>query len=93
MRKQSPQEDTLADHLEHLAMTADDVASFMQRAHEEGEIHPEALPKAEKLPLSIREVIHAILHHPHLEHLAMDREDVWKQLTLKHSDHDDGTIT
>ena len=74
-------------------MTADDVANFIQRAHDEGEIHPEALPKAEKLPLSLRELVQTILHHPHLEHLAMNRDDVWKELTLKHRDHDDGTIT
>jgi len=77
-------DDTLAHHLEHLAMSADDVASFLTRQHEEGEIHPEPLAKSEHLATSLRAVIHALRHH---EHLAMSADDVWKTLTVKHKEH------
>lgn len=86
-------EGTMAHHLEHLAVTAEDVVAFLTRPHDEGEIHPEALPKAEHLALGLREVIDAIRHHDHLEHLAVSSDDVWKMLTVKHKDHTDGTIT
>ncbi|MDH3752895.1 MAG: hypothetical protein OEU32_03395 [Acidimicrobiia bacterium] len=86
-----PSPGTLADHLEHLAVDADDIVAMLTRAHDEhGDIHPEALGKSEQLSTSLREVIHALTHH---EHLAMSADDVWRALSLKHADHDDSTIT
>ncbi|MFW2383283.1 MAG: hypothetical protein ACN4GZ_16135, partial [Acidimicrobiales bacterium] len=77
-----PAEDgTLAHHMEHLAATADDVVDMLSRPHEAGEIHPEALAHAAHLQTSLRDVIHALLHH---DHLAIKSDDVWKALTVKH---------
>lgn len=87
---QTPEDGTLARHLEHLAATADDVAAMLNRPHAKSEIHPEALGKAERLSTSLKEVIHALIHH---EHLAMTRDDVWKALSRKHKDHQDGELS
>ncbi len=81
---------TLAHHLAHLAATADDLSAFLNRPHEEGEIHPDALAKSEQLSTSLKDVIHALTHH---EHLAMSSDDVWKALTVKHQEGGDGTLT
>lgn len=83
-------EGTLGHHLAHLAATADDVAALLSRQHAEGEIHPEALGKAEHLSTSLNDVIHALTYH---EHLAMSSDDVWKALTVKHRDHQDGELS
>lgn len=87
---QTAEHGTLAHHLEHLAATADDVAAMLNRPHAEGEIHPEALGKAEHLSTSIKDIIHALTHH---EHLAMTRDDVWKALTIGHRDHKDNEVS
>jgi len=79
--------DTLAHHLEHLAISADDLTSLLTRHHEEGEIHPAPLARSEHLATSLRAVIHALRHH---EHLAMSGDDVWKALTIQHKEHDAG---
>ena len=87
MSDDKPAEDgTLAHHLEHLAATADDVVDMLSRPHEAGEIHPEALTRAAHLQTSLRDVIHALLHH---EHLAIKADDVWKLLTVKHTGSSD----
>ena len=79
---------TLAHHLEHLAADADDVLAMLQVTHAAGgDIHPEALGKAERLHTSLRDVIHALTDH---EHLAMDSHDVWNAITIKHKAHDTG---
>ncbi len=87
---QNSEHGTLANHLAHLAATADDVAALINRPHDEGEIHPEALGKAEHLSTSLKDIIHALMHH---EHLAMSSDDVWKALTVKHRDHRDGELS
>ncbi len=77
-----PEEGTLAHHLAHLAADADDVVAMLSRPHAEGgDIHPEALPTAERLQTSLHDVLHALADH---EHLAMSADDVWKVLTRKH---------
>lgn len=81
---------TLAHHLAHLAASADDLAEMINREHEEGEIHPEALANAEHLATSLKDVIHALTHH---EHLAMSSDDVWKALTVKHKRGGPGIIS
>lgn len=86
-------EEALTAHLSQLAMTADDVVSMLTRHHNEDEIHPEALPKAEHLAASIQDVVQALRDMRHHEPLAMTSEDVWRALTVKHKDHSDGTIT
>lgn len=79
---------TLASHLEHLAADADDIVAMLTRQHnEEGDIHPEALAKSERLQTSLREVISALTHH---ERLAMKADDVWAALSVKHAEHDTG---
>lgn len=56
---------------------------MLTRQHEAGgDLHPEALPNAERLQTSLRAVIHALTHH---EHLAMSADDVWAALTLEHT--------
>ena len=76
---------TLAHHLEHLAADADDLSTFLTQTHDEqGDIHPEALGKSERLSTSLREVIHALTQH---EHLAMSSDDVWRALTVQHGEH------
>ncbi len=80
---------TLSHHLGRLAATADDLSSILNRAHENGEIHPEALAKSEHLSTSLKDVIHALTQH---EHLAMSSDDVWKALTVKHAKRGDGTL-
>lgn len=92
MTDKTPIEDTLPHHLEHLAMTADDVVAMVTRAHDEGEIHPQALAKSEKLAAGLREVIDRLLHHDE-GGLAAEPSDVWKMLTAKHRESEDGTIT
>lgn len=73
---------TLTSHLEHLAVDADDVVAMLTRHHEAGgDLHPEALPKAERLKTSLNEIIHALTHN---EHLAMDADDVWGVLNREH---------
>ncbi len=75
---------TLAHHLEHLAIDADDVAALLNTHHlEGGDIHPDALAKSVRLQTSLRGVIHALTQH---EHLAMDADDVWAALTVKHQE-------
>jgi len=82
---------TLEHHLERLAVGADDIVAMLTRQHDDGgDIHPDALPKAERLATSLRDVIHALTHH---EHLAMTADDVWQALTIKHQEQDDGTIS
>ena len=81
---------TLAHHLAKLAVTADDLSSMLNRAHENGEIHPEALTKSEHLSTSLKDAIDALTRH---EHLAMSSDDVWKALTVKHTGSGDGTLT
>ena len=85
----TPEAGTLANHLEHLAVEVDDVIALLNRQHEEGEIHPEALPRVEHVSTSLRDVIHALTHH---DHLAMTGDDVWTALTLKHKKQTDGTV-
>ena len=80
---------TMTDHLDHLAVTADDIVAFLTREHEEGEIHSDALPKAERLALGLKDMIKAIREHTHLEHLAVSKDDVWRMLTVKHRVEDD----
>lgn len=87
---QTPDDATLAHHLDHLAATADDVVGLLGRPHADGEIHPEALGKAERLSTSLRDVIHALTHH---DHLAMSGDDIWKFLTVKHQDHEEGELS
>ena len=87
---QTSEDETLANHLIHLAATADDVAALLNRPHAEGEIHPEALGKAEHLSTSLKDIIYALTHH---EHLAMSSDDVWKALTVKHRDHEPGELS
>lgn len=90
MTKQS-EPGSLAHHLGHLAVDADDLEAFLTRQHDDaGDIHPEALGKSKRLATSLRDVIHALTEH---EHLAMGADDVWKALTVKHAEHDDSTIT
>lgn len=73
---------TLAHHLEHLSADAEDVAAMLTAKHaEDGDIHPEALAKSERLSTSLKDVIHALTHH---EHLAMGSDDVWTGLTRDH---------
>ncbi|MBT8240628.1 MAG: hypothetical protein KJN63_05320 [Acidimicrobiia bacterium] len=84
--EEAAEDGTLAHHLEHLAATADDVVGMLNRSHEAGEIHPEALTQAAHLQTSLRDVIHALLHH---EHLAIKADDVWKVLTVKHTGDSD----
>ncbi len=81
---------TLAHHLTHLAASADDLAHLLTVAHEDREIHPEAMGKSEHLATSLKAVIDALIHH---EHLAMSSDDVWKALTSKHGESHDGTLT
>ena len=90
MTEPTAEEGTLANHLSHLAATADDVITYLSRPHEEAEIHPEALAKSEHLATSLKEVIAALTHH---EHLAMTSDDVWKTLTVKHRAAEDGTLS
>ncbi len=80
---------TLANYLTHLAANADDLAEFLGRSHEPGEIHPEALAKSERLATSLKDVVYALTHH---EHLAMTSDDVWRALTIKHAESDDGAL-
>lgn len=82
--------ETLAQHLGHLAADADDIKDFLTRQHDDGgDIHPEALGKAERLSTSIRDVINALREH---EHLAINADDVWGALSVRHRAGDDGTI-
>ncbi len=79
---------SLVHHLEHLAVDADEVVAMLTRHHEAGgDLHPEALPKAERLQTSLRAVIHALIRH---EHLAMAADDVWAALTVEHTRRGDG---
>ena len=65
-------------HLEHLAADADDILAMLSRHHDEGgDLHPEALPKAEHLATSLRQLIEAL--HTH-EHLAAGMDDVLRML-------------
>jgi len=92
MTDDSPAEHTLPHHLEHLAMTADDIVALVTRAHQEGEIHPEVLAKSEKLAVGLREVVNELVHRDE-SGLAAQPSDVWKMLTAKHRGSEDGTIT
>lgn len=87
MSDEQPQDqdlETLAHHLGHLAADADDVMALLTTQHAEGgDIHPEAMHKAERLQTSLHEVIHALTRH---EHLAMSADDVWTALSRKHDD-------
>ncbi len=89
MKEPEAEDGTLAHHLTHLAASSDDLAEFLGRSHEAAEIHPEALVKSERLSTSLKEVIHALTHH---DHLAMTSDDVWKALTIKHEEGDDGAL-
>ncbi len=90
MSDPTAQEETLAQHLAHLAATADDVAAFLNREHENTEIHPEALAKSEHLVAGLKDVIQALTHN---EHLVMTGDDVWKALTVKHRERSDGSMS
>jgi len=90
MTEPAATDDTLAKHLSHVAATADDLTAMLNRPHELGEIHPEALEKSEHLATSLKAVIHALTEH---EHLAMSSDDVWKALTVKHRDHGDESLS
>lgn len=92
MTDKTPAEDSLPHHLEHLAMTADDIAAMVNRAHDEGEINQEALAKSEKLAAGLREVVETLLNQEG-DGLAAEPSDVWRMLTAKHRQSDDGTIT
>ena len=88
---ESAEPGTLSHHLEHLAADADDVRAMLSRPHSEGgDVHPEALVKADKVATSLREVIDALLHH---EHLAMSSDDVWHSMTIKHRESSGDVIT
>ena len=91
MTDTTPAEGSLPHHLEHLAMTADDVVAMITRSHEEGEIHPDTLVKTEKLAVGLRDVIHALMHHEKV--LAATSDDVWRMLSQKHGVSDSGTVT
>ena len=90
MTEPTAEDGTLANHLSHLAATADDVIGFLNQAHDDAEIKPAALAKSEHLATSLREVVDALRHH---DHLAMTSDDVWKSLTMKHQAAEDGTLT
>jgi len=82
---------TLPHHLEHLAADANDVVAMLTRQHADGgDIHPEALPKAERLATSLRQVIDALTTH---EHLAAGAEDVWRMLGIDVPTSDNGDST
>lgn len=79
---------TLPHHLEHIAADADDVVAMLTRHHAEGgDIHPEALPKAERLATGLRQVIDALTTH---EHLAAGADDVWRLLGMEVPTSTDG---
>ena len=68
-------------HLAHLAADADDVVAMLTRHHEDGgDIHPEALPKAERLATSLRQLITALGTH---EPLAASTDDVLHMLGIE----------
>ncbi len=90
MTEPTADDGTLAHHLTHLAATADDILSMVNRAHDGGEIHPEALAKSEHLATSLKDVIAALTHN---EHLKMSGDDVWKTLTRKHDDGSGESLT
>lgn len=78
---------SLAHHLEWLIADAEDLKALLNADHSDGgDIHPEALPKAERLHSGLSEVLHALTHHEHLEPLAVDADDVWAMLTRKHTE-------
>lgn len=85
--------DELTEHLEGLAVHADDLVSMLTVQHREGgDIHPEALPKAEHLKTSLRDVVRALVHReplPHPERLAASGKDVEALLTREHQPHED----
>ena len=84
MMSDQPDPETLAHHLGHLAADADDVMAMLASQHADGgDIHPEAMHKAERLQTSLHDVIQALTRH---EHLAMGSDDVWSALTRKHND-------
>jgi hypothetical protein len=88
---ESPQAETLAEHLGHLAADADDVKALLTRQHDDGgDIHPEALGKADRLATGLRDVIAALGEH---DHLAMTADDVWAALSRRHRSKGDGTIS
>lgn len=73
-------------HLEHLAADADDVVAMLTARHEEGgDLHPEALPRAQRLQTSLRDLVHALSQH---EHLAFSFDDVWQALSRRHEDRE-----
>lgn len=79
----TPDEVTLVNHLGNLAADADDVKAMLTAQHAAGgDIHPEALDKAERLQTSLHEVIRELTRH---EHLAMGADDVWATLNRKHN--------
>jgi hypothetical protein len=85
------QPESLAQHLGHLAADADDIKELLTRRHHEGgDIHPEALGKADRLATGLRDVIGALGEH---EHLAMTADDVWAALSIRHRSRGDGTIS
>ncbi len=87
---EQPAPETLYHHLERLAADADDVKALLTAHHQEnGDIHPEALAKSARLATSLGEVVRALTQH---EHLAMDTDDIWNVLTVKHNQRDDGTL-
>ncbi|MFT7598007.1 MAG: hypothetical protein ACI8TP_000928 [Acidimicrobiales bacterium] len=87
---QKPNEDTMVHHICELAASADDVVAMLRRPHDQAEIHPEALGRAEQLSAGLRDIIEALTHH---DHLVMTVDDVWKTLTIEHRESGDGFVT
>ena len=89
MTEPAADDGTLAHHLTHLAVTADDLTALLHLPHD-ADIHPEALAKSEHLSTSLKDIIHALGNH---EHLTMSSDDVWKALTVQHKRGGDGAMT
>jgi len=71
---------SLPHHLEHLAMDADDIVAMLTRLHRDGgDVHPEALPKAERLSTSLRQMAEAFRTHAPL---AANADDVLRMLGI-----------
>lgn len=82
--------DSLVHHLTYLAADAEAIHDFLTQAHdEEGDIHPEALGRSERLATSLTEVIAALGKH---EPLATKADDVWRVLTIGHEKRGSGSF-
>lgn len=77
---------TLTNHIKLLLADATDVTALLNVHHRDGgDVNPETLGKAERLETSLGEVVEALTHH---EHLAMDADDVWHMLSVKHKERE-----